>query len=148
MKTTVSDVLTDGEMYALSVDELMLRNACAICLGRIDAGPLGNALGMGSTWTIVHGVAEHRCGAMYRVLHYDESGCVAKPPECLVYVELLPLLRAYWKRYHTSFNPHDRDDEACANYDEWSKAHLSEMESLASIGAARLDSEAELRLSD
>ena len=49
-------------------------------------------------WTDTHGVAQcARCGAPYRVYHYEDDKRVEKPAECLIAEASLPLFRSCWE---------------------------------------------------
>lgn len=52
----------------------------------------------GLSWTDTHGIAQCvRCGAPYRVFHYDEDKKrVDKPVESIVSEDWVPRLRQYW----------------------------------------------------
>jgi hypothetical protein len=62
---------------------------CSIC----DAEPE-------FSWTDTHGVAQCRCGAPYRLFHYDtEKKREDKPPELLIAPEWMERCREFWNTY-------------------------------------------------
>ena len=138
--TTQSD-LTDAELYALPYDELLARNACLICLGPLNAGPLGNAMGIGISWTDTNGVAGHRCGATYRVT----GGRL----ELTAYQSLIPLLRDFWRETHAPINPgafcfvgsrrSNATEESISAWEEWMKEHDAEIRAASAMEELQSD---------
>lgn len=61
-------------------------SACPVC---DDADPV-------FAWTDTHGIAQCRCGAPFRLYHYENDKPVNKPPQCLVREAWIPLLRRYY----------------------------------------------------
>ena len=48
------------------------------------------------SWTDTHGIAQCRCGAPYRIFHYDENNKrVKKPPETVLGPEWIERCRSY-----------------------------------------------------
>jgi hypothetical protein len=68
---------------------------CPIC---------GSTMPSQLTWTFVHGVARCRCGAEFKVYHYDSERKNVLPlePTCLVDKELLPKYKEAWESIKTS----------------------------------------------
>lgn len=57
-------------------------------------------------WTDHHGVgACSRCGAPYRVYHYEGDKRVDKPPQLLFLPEWVPLMKRYWEENHRNCDP-------------------------------------------
>ncbi len=51
----------------------------------------------GFRWTDTHGIGQcSRCGAPYRLYHYEGETFVDKPPTCLVLEDFKPVLKQYW----------------------------------------------------
>jgi hypothetical protein len=68
--------------------------------------------GPGFRWTDNHGIgACVRCGAPYRLYHYEkdeetgESKRVEKDPECLIAKYYIPFAREYWEAHHRNCMP-------------------------------------------
>lgn len=62
-----------------------MNTACPVC---DDPAPV-------LAWTDTHGIAQCRCGAPFRLYHYEGDKPVNKQPECCVRGAWIPLLRRY-----------------------------------------------------
>jgi hypothetical protein len=47
----------------------------------------------------------HRCGAPYRLYHYEDGKRVEKPPECSFQEWYIPFARRYWHAHHRNVDP-------------------------------------------
>ena len=57
-------------------------------------------------WTDTHGIgACCRCGAPYRLYHYEDNRRVEKPPELLLKQAWVPLTRCYWQEAQRNVSP-------------------------------------------
>lgn len=57
-------------------------------------------------WTDTHGIgACSRCGAPYRIYHYEDDKRVEKPPELSFKAKWIPLIKRYWEENHRNCDP-------------------------------------------
>jgi len=152
--TEEEQLLTNEELAALPIEELIARNACVVCLRVLDAGAIGNFIGSGLAWTDTHGIARHRCGATYIILHYEnddenKSRAFNVPPEFTGIPELLLLMRRFWQETHSIVSPgaycfpgssYSNDtDENVETWNSWMTAHNTEYEAAIRAFEARRD---------
>ena len=88
-------------------------------------------------WTDSHGIgACSRCGAPYRIYHYEDDVRVEKSPELLIVDAWLPLTKRYWSENQRNCAPgafnfpgssyEVASPEDVAALDEWMAARRSE----------------------
>ena len=108
-------------------ENTMEKTACVVC---------GSALCF--RWTDTHGVgACTKCGAPYRIYHYENDKRVERPPECLLLPEWVPPLTKYHAETGRNCDPgafnlpgssyEVATQEDVDALDAWLKAHPDEV---------------------